>query len=569
MTILAKGYSLRFLTAWAVLLSPLAAAQAQTPSAPASPAPAGADYLTPASVAVVSLKPGQVLTNPALAMLPVEVAEAAGEKFLGMKATDIRRVVAVGEAPMGMVMFYAVAIEDEKPWELSRLAPELVGHTEAGEIAGRDALVSREPTLPSMVVVDDTTLMVGTQPMIEKLLSAGGGQAAGAPAADGGTLATLAAAHTDDDLYAAVDLEKLRPLIQFGLMQGRKEVPPEFQKFLDIPTMLDSVELSLTLDGSRSSSLVAHTSGPVAASRVERLIDEGVDVLRAQMTEGMEQNLEQLRASDDPVERAMAAYADRMSGGYLDLFTPKRVDESFVLFDTGVGQGAQMSQVAIIGVVVALLLPAVQAAREAARRTQSMNNIKQLMLAMLNYEAARRELPAQAICDAEGKPLLSWRVAILPYIEEQALYEQFHLDEPWDSEHNRKLIPLMPAVYRDPSSPLPLDSGKSSYAGVSGERYLMTGAAKGRRFREITDGTSRSIAVVEVSDDSSPIWTQPVDWSPAAANPTAGLGDRHPGGFLVGFCDGYVRFIDLSIDAETFKKLLTVNGREVINNDDY
>ena len=84
----------------------------------------------------------------------------------------------------------------------------------------------------------------------------------------------------------------------------------------------------------------------------------------------------------------------------------------------------------------ALLLPAVQSAREAARRAQCVNNLKQIGLAMHNFHAQKNHFPAAAIVDKAGKPLLSWRVAILPYIEQESLYQQFHLDEPWDRSND-------------------------------------------------------------------------------------------------------------------------------------
>ena len=96
-----------------------------------------------------------------------------------------------------------------------------------------------------------------------------------------------------------------------------------------------------------------------------------------------------------------------------------------------------------------LMVPAVHSTRGAAQRTQSMNNLKQIapgdaQLRRRQQEPSRRPIKA----DKDGKPLLSWRVLILPYVEQEDLYKQFHLDEPWDSEHNKKLIEKMPAVYR-------------------------------------------------------------------------------------------------------------------------
>src|SRR5260370_37344826 len=92
---------------------------------------------------------------------------------------------------------------------------------------------------------------------------------------------------------------------------------------------------------------------------------------------------------------------------------------------------------------------------------KSSNNLKQIGLAMHNYEGVYRTIPPSAICDKNGKPLLSWRVAILPYIEQDNLYRQFNLDEPWDSENNKKLIPLMPRTYASPLAPT--EEGKTYY----------------------------------------------------------------------------------------------------------
>src|SRR6185295_2767398 len=97
---------------------------------------------------------------------------------------------------------------------------------------------------------------------------------------------------------------------------------------------------------------------------------------------------------------------------------------------------------AFIGLRFAAAAPRVANVPNAA-----MNNLKIIGLAMHNYHDTNQRFPAAAIYDKQGKPLLSWRVAILPYLNQKQLYESFHLDEPWDSEHNRKLIPRMPAEY--------------------------------------------------------------------------------------------------------------------------
>jgi hypothetical protein len=213
------------------------------------------------------------------------------------------------------------------------------------------------------------------------------------------------------------------------------------------------------------------------------------------------------------------------------------------------------------GVLVGLLLPAVQAAREAARRMSAASNIKQIMLALHNYHAVYNHLPAPAITDADGKPLLSWRVAILPFIEQQALHEQFHLDEPWDSEHNLPLAEKLPAIYVDPS--VNLEPGLTIFQYVVGEDIGVKPEGH-TSFRDIDDGLSNTILIAESNVDDAVVWTQPLDHEIDMENPLATMGNVHQGGFHVGLGDGAVKFITHSIDWELFRSLLTRAGGEVI-----
>ncbi|MGA2617671.1 MAG: DUF1559 domain-containing protein [Thermoguttaceae bacterium] len=161
---------------------------------------------------------------------------------------------------------------------------------------------------------------------------------------------------------------------------------------------------------------------------------------------------------------------------------------------------------------------------------------------------------------------MSWRVQILPFLEENGLYKQFRLDEPWDSEHNAKLIPRMPKVFQNPSEPL--QPGKASYLAVVGKGFMFEGD-KGRRLAEVTDGTAHTIMVVEADANRAVTWTRPDDWEFDAKRPLAGLGHAHPNGFNALFADGSVRFISASIDPKTFHALLTINGGEPINAGQY
>ena len=156
-------------------------------------------------------------------------------------------------------------------------------------------------------------------------------------------------------------------------------------------------------------------------------------------------------------------------------------------------------------------------------------------------------------------------MSILPYIEQQALYQQFHLDEPWDSEHNKQLIAQMPPLFANPNSTLDPSEGKTHYVAPVGKGLMFDGSKTGAGMRNITDGTSNTIALLEVSNEQAVIWTKPDDLKYDPENPMKGLGGVRPGGFLAGYCDGHVAFIAESVDAEVLKAMFTKAGGEAID----
>ncbi len=215
------------------------------------------------------------------------------------------------------------------------------------------------------------------------------------------------------------------------------------------------------------------------------------------------------------------------------------------------------------GIMTALLLPAVQAAREAARRMQCSNNLKQLGLAMHNYHDAYSSLPAPYIADQDGQPMHSWRVALLPFLERQDLYDAYNFDEPWDSPSNQALANQMPAAFKCPSSSDP--DGDTNYMVVVGpETPFEEGQWRG--FRDITDGTSNTIMFVEVKG-ANVNWLEPTDvsFSTAVAGPNQSVvGSYHPGGMNVSMLDGSVRFIPDTIAVTIWQALLTHASGETV-----
>ncbi|MHB1036427.1 MAG: DUF1559 family PulG-like putative transporter [Pirellulales bacterium] len=197
-------------------------------------------------------------------------------------------------------------------------------------------------------------------------------------------------------------------------------------------------------------------------------------------------------------------------------------------------------------------------------QTTSMNNLKQIMLALHNYHDTMKTFPAaagpQPGNQKPGQPPVSWRVLILPYVEEMALYQQYRFDEPWDGPNNKKLLARMPAVFKAPGSKVAAQ-GKTNYLGVVGDAYAFA-PDKGRRFAEFTDGTSNTIMVVEASDEKAVPWTKPEDFTPDKTKPIAGLVGLRQGGFLAARVDGSVVRLPAGIDAATLNALFTRAGGE-------
>jgi len=234
-----------------------------------------------------------------------------------------------------------------------------------------------------------------------------------------------------------------------------------------------------------------------------------------------------------------------------------------------------------------VLAPAIQAARTAAGRNQSINNLKQIALATHMYHDTHNRLPPQAIRSKDGKPLLSWRVALLPYLDASPLYKEFHLDEPWDSEHNKKLIEKMPAPFASPHlGDMRKAQGLTSYVAPLSRQPPATfvppapGAAPptpakrmplaifddpaGAALRQITDGTSNTILILEAHPNSAVPWTKPDDVVIDAEDLAAKLRGQPDNAFAAAFADGSVRMIKLTVDPKVLLRLLQMNDGQAV-----
>ncbi len=191
--------------------------------------------------------------------------------------------------------------------------------------------------------------------------------------------------------------------------------------------------------------------------------------------------------------------------------------------------------------------------RQAARRLQASNNLKQIGLAMHNYHSTYGQMVPAAIRSEDGKPLLSWRVALLPFLEQQELYQRFKLDEPWDSAHNKPLLAQMPPLFADAF-------GQALPAGMTNYRLpVIPGSiwstAEPLKFAQITDGTSNTIWLIRAPQAAAVEWTKPEPWELETKNLRASIfGDATEA--IVGFVDGSVRPIQAANSEQTLQHAL-------------
>jgi len=180
---------------------------------------------------------------------------------------------------------------------------------------------------------------------------------------------------------------------------------------------------------------------------------------------------------------------------------------------------------------------------------------------MHNYHDTHHRFPPAAVCGPDGKPLLSWRVLILPFIEQEALYKQFHLDEPWDSPHNIELLPKMPTIYGPYRTKQTYD-GLTYFRAIVGPGATFEGTT-GLKFADFTDGTSNTILIAEAWDPVP--WTKPDElvYDPDGPLPRFG-GIMKDGRFRALFADGHVQDISEAVREDSIRALITRNGGEAV-----
>lgn len=220
------------------------------------------------------------------------------------------------------------------------------------------------------------------------------------------------------------------------------------------------------------------------------------------------------------------------------------------------------------------MYPTVTGAREAARRTQCKSNLKHIGLAFHNHHDIYERFPAQR----SGQPQHSWRVTLLPQLDQKSVFEQYDFETEWNVGTNREIAETEISVYQCPSNPFNKNSDGLSitaYAVLVGPETILQ-PQESLQIQDIVDGTSNTFLAVEACGLQI-LWSKPQDVRlekiPMVMNaPGQKLGESdgalssfHTGGVQVLMADGAVRFVSEETDKEVLKALSTANGDEQID----
>lgn len=530
-----KGRLSLAVTAWCLSGACLvfAVAAYNKPNHSVSPAPLPEDLaaVPPDALAFIHVRVADLLNNPSVRYVlrqtdpkMVEAAHRQMEQEIGLKVTDIDRATVVfilhpqqfrrGPEPLFLV-------QTREPINRERLLKSVVPEGQKEEGTG---VYSSPARTTAVRFISDRLIAIGPRETVQH-------QALARPRADGPLARALAEAAQQHSLVAGFQMPReVAAMIRDEYTKHRWRRGIEESMVSD--WIFDVQQGTLVVEAGYNAMCKAEVTfgGEWQAKRAHRAAHACVLLMQAFCTMAQEE------------------VAD--SRPFVQLFTTLE----HALDDTVV----ELQGTTVRASVQVKFPPAIldQAALEAFHlldlpddRQERMAPLRQLGIAMHNYHSDFDRLPSHAIYGKEGKPLLSWRVALLPYMGQDQLYRQFHLDEPWDSDHNKKLLALMPKLYELPGSSaaaghtyFQVPVTPADYKGIYRTIFLQAPRSHVSLGQlAVKDGTSNTIMILE-SNKAVP-WTAPQDVIlPADEQPMPQFGANPASGrFLVCLGDGSVR----------------------------
>lgn len=450
----------------------------------------------------------------------------SGGEIVDYAALEAKRPSRIQSMP-GIILRTTTPLDREKIFSVTLSG---LGEGEPGKIESQ-AVTVFESCMVAMP--DDRTLLIGPEPLLKKMLAprAAGGKA------DGTIQQQLFASFPANDIAGMIDLEPLKDLKN----QAARNTP-----FPGLIEGLQSASFATDIagDGKNISQVEIRTGNKPAAQQLSALAQGMLQMQKAQM-------LGMANTPDSPVSPELA---ETLAGLYdaVKITTNDNTVSYVMPKPENMDAFVESMKPGVIS-----LFEAIRGARKAAAAASRKNNMKQLGLAFHNYHDVYNHFPAANGNGERGaaqKTGLSWRVHLLPFVEQAVLYQQFKLDEDWDSPHNKALIEQMPSVFKVEGVDKP---GYTSVHVFTGDETAM-GTDNGTGIRDILDGTSNTILAVVAGPETAEIWTKPGGLEFDVDEPKKALG-KLGDVFLTLLCDGSVRFVKSDIADETMRKLIQRN----------
>jgi len=331
---------------------------------------------------------------------------------------------------------------------------------------------------------------------------------------------------------------------------------------LDIATLLTETRwTAIGIDPAKPAvHVTVATTSELAAAQVQRSFQEALAIFIKKGIEELEVLPENFSAKQSLLP-TLKEREDRIRA----LLIPQPEGKNLVL------HWEQPQFAEAVDIVMPIVAEETEQLHKNQHRNVCTNKMRSFLLACHNYLDCHGQLPPPFTVDANGKPLHSWRVLILPYMEHEALYQQIRLNEPWDSEHNKQFHDKMPIYFRCLASTLGNPNRDTVYCMVVGNETIGVPNGKGLLFSQITDGSSNTILLTE---RKTPVcWMEPVDILQEHAylgvnQHEFGIGSEHPGGVTIGIADGSTRFMSENVSLKMLKAFLTKAGGETVNRED-
>jgi hypothetical protein len=535
----------------AVLLALAAPSAAQQPPGQAADPSLGA--VPTDAFAFVSVKVSKLWDNPAAKPFRDWVAtqkDGVLESMVGLPFADIDRVTVVAPTldPRRDDDEPIILVTTREKYADAKVLKALAGGFGDGKalpLTGRAVKLPRgvdSGPFRTVLLANDRTLLFTHSALDEK--EAAAVLARLMPRKGDGPLSDALAEAQSHDIVIGVNLSALGPFAE--RLAKDKEAAP-FLVFLKAKTAVLTADVGKTAKGKFVMAFPDADTAKQAAKALEDGMKLAAEVLANHRLGGN---------NPDPVEKfVFGRFVDVLKNGKVTVDGSNVVAAADVPFADDLAKFAEA-------------LP--KSLKEHIAERTAQNNMKQLGLGFFNFESVYQRFPSDSAPGGDKAPVMSWRVQILPYIEQDNLYKQLDHTKPWDDPANLKILQAgeMPKVFEHPGRPAP--KGHTYFRifmlpkdAKGKDRPLFKEGERGLKILDITDGTSNTFMIVEAGEAVP--WYKPDVLAYDGKLPLPQLGAKDADVFLVVFCDGSVRKLKPSkLGEKTLRALITIAGDETI-----